>query len=510
MKKMLLFMFMLLCVFALLVSCNKNDYVDEEEETKKQDNVEDNIAMLIEELNKYDTLADVIKSESVTYDADEIISEISKTSKQYNCSFTVTQNGKKAGELDAQAIKKNNEFYIKATADGETAGINASITKDNLFAYALWNEDEKGNIEVSDSAAIDLNNIFENMTVNIDEYVYFKFEGKKMPIDPSVLKMPEISEEHIVYEDGKYVLDNEFLYDSLVATVDAVIDELKNNGEELPEDFEEQYDEIKKEGRKVLDAIDFEMYFLAKLEKVQGMGMSLTVDANNVADALDIDKSELGDMNYLSLFYETSDKGVDLKLEYQEYGQDMNYLKLDCDYIYTGKKLCGFDLKYELENASKTNDESKTEDGYLYEYYKNQIESLDKQSIEIMFNTSNIERANATVFDFKADIKSNSKNYYEYGNEGGVVDTNSTNTESQTVWNISAKTEKANQLSFNMDMSVNETVTDSGNKTKNNTQIAIDGTIEIITENIKLPEINEKVKSAIDKAIKNPQKLFED
>ena len=352
--------------------------------------------------------------------------------------------------------------------------------------------------------------LFENMTVNIDEYVYFKFEGKKMPIDPSVLKMPEISEEHIVYEDGKYVLDNEFLYDSLVATVDAVIDELKNNGEELPEDFEEQYDEIKKEGRKVLDAIDFEMYFLAKLEKVQGMGMSLTVDANNVADALDIDKSELGDMNYLSLFYETSDKGVDLKLEYQEYGQDMNYLKLDCDYIYTGKKLCGFDLKYELENASKTNDESKTEDGYLYEYYKNQIESLDKQIIEIMFNTSNIERANATVFDFKADIKSNSKNYYEYGNEGGVVDTNSTNTESQTVWNIIAKTEKANQLSFNMDMSVNETVTDNGNKTKNNTQIAIDGTIEIITENIKLPEINEKVKSAIDKAIKNPQKLFED
>lgn len=505
MKKLFILMAMLLCISALLVSCNNDDYIDEEE-TKPQDNVEDNIAMIVSELNKYETLDELVKNETATYDYEKLAEELNKMSEQAICSLNLTQDGKKLGSANSEAIMKNNEFYVKATADGESVGVNASITDNYALAYAVWNQDSKGNVKVTDSMAIDLKAYFEELEVYYGNYVFVN--AGDMPIDPKELKMPTITAEQIIYEDGKYSLDNDFLYDAFMTTLEAVIDEMKNNGEELPEDFDEQYEEIKKEGKKILDAIDFELYFLAKLEKVEGMGMSLSMDASRISDVFDIDKSELGDMEHVKIAYEVSTKSVNLEVEYQEKNGPLNMLSVDYDYIYKGKKLCGYTLKYELENTSKTVEESRNDSDYGYDYHKNLSESVDKQSIEIMFDFSNFEKSDATVFDFNASIESKSNTSYEYGNEGGVVDSNISETESKTRLDMSVKTIQAHKANVNMDMSVNQSAINNGEKSKNETTMSIDGTMEVITEGVKLPTINEDVKAAMEKALKNPVNPF--
>lgn len=502
MKKLFALMALILCISALLVSCNKNNI--DEEAPEPQDNVQDNIAMLVSEFNKYETLDDLVKNEATVVDYKELVAELDKISEQGISSFTLRQNGKKAGSIDSDVVMKDNEFYAKATVDGETSGINASITKDYVLAYAVWNQDKNGDVKVTDSMAIDLEEVFEELEVNLEDYVSFDINANDLPVDPKELKMPTITEEQIIYEDGKYLLDNNFLYDAFMTTLDAVIDEMKNNGEELPDDFDEQYEEIKKEGKKILDAIDFELYFLAKLEAVEGMGMSLSMDASKISDVFDIDKGKLGDMEHIKFAFETSTKGVDFQMEYKMFDSPLNMLKLDYDYIYKGKKLCGFELKYELENTSKTVEESRNDSDYGYEYYKNQIETVDKQSMEIMLNTSNFEKSDATVFDFNVSIESKSNSIYEYGNEGGVVDSERRATDSNTQWDMSIRTTQVHKANVDMTMSVNQSEVYNGEKTNNKTDISIDGTIEIITDNVKLPAINEDVKAAIEKALKKP------
>lgn len=506
MKKFLILMALMLCVSALLVSCNKNRGA-EEEETEPQDNVQDNINMLVSELNKYETLDDLMKSESVTVDVDELVAEYAKISEAGSLSLNLSENGKNAGDLDAEYVMKNNQMYAKATADGETVGMNVSILNDNKIAYATWSQDNKGNIVVGESFSIDLDEIFEYLAENIENNFSLNINANDMPIDPKELKMPTITSEHITYADGKYMLDNNFLYDAFISTVDAVIDQMKNNGEELPEDFEEEYENIKKEGKKVLEAIDFEMYFLAKLENIEGMGMNLYFDPVKVADAIGEDKSDITEGDYLELVFETSTKGTDLLLKLMTDG-NLNSIVFDYDYIYKGKKLCGFDLKYELENTSVTDDNSTPVDEYD-EYYKNHKENYDKQSIEIMLDMSNIEKEDSTVFDFKANIQSDTDSYYEYGKEGIVADSQTLEVESLTVWNMSIKTTQANKANITMEMDADQKEVYNGQKTENKSSIGVDGTMEYSDKNIEFPEVDEDIKAALEKALKNPINPFE-
>ena len=503
MKKLFVLILMTLCICALLVSCNKSTYNDEEE-TTPQDNVDNNIAMLVSELNKYETVDELMKNESTPVDHKELIAELNKITEQGFCSLTLKEGGKKAGVLDAEIAMKNNELFAKAVVDGETTGINASITKDNLLAYAVWSEDDNGNVKVADSQAIDLEALFEAFNASLEENVSVNINAEDMPIDPKELKMPTVTKEHITYKDGKYILNNDFLYDAFIETVDTVIDEMKNNGEELPKDFEEQYNEIKKEGKKVLDTIDFELYFLAKLEAIEGMGMSLVVNASKISDALEIDKDEFGDMEQFKIAFEVSVNGIDFVMEYEMPDNTLNMLKLDCDYIYKGKNLCGFELKYELENTTKTSDVSRNDNDYGYEYHKNEIESYDKQSIEIKFDKSNFEKSDATVLDFKVSIESYADTYYEYGNEVGMVDANKNKSESNMIWDISIKTTQSHKADISMNMNMAQVEMNNGKEVRDDTKISIEGTIEVNTEGVKLPEINEDVKAAMEKALKNP------
>ena len=99
MKKLLIFISILLCLSMLFVSCTDKNVDDEEEEyAQPVDNVEDNVNMLIKELNKAETLQDLVNSSKTVVDGQEIVSELRKISAAGKMSLTGYMDGKKEGK----------------------------------------------------------------------------------------------------------------------------------------------------------------------------------------------------------------------------------------------------------------------------------------------------------------------------------------------------------------------------------------------------------------------------
>ena len=72
------------------------------------------------------------------------------------------------------------------------------------------------------------------------------------------------------------------------------------------------------------------------------------------------------------------------------------------------------------------------------------------------------------------------------------------------IWDISIKTTQSHKADINMNMNMAQVEMNNGKEVRDDTKISIEGTIEVNTEGVKLPEINEDVKAAMEKALKNP------
>ena len=138
MKKLLIFISILLCLSMLFVSCTDKNVDDEEEEyAQPVDNVEDNVNMLIKELNKAETLQDLVNSSKTVVDGQEIVSELRKISAAGKMSLTGYMDGKNEGKFDGEFALNKNNFYLSYTEDGaDTYGINAKINEAMNFVFA--------------------------------------------------------------------------------------------------------------------------------------------------------------------------------------------------------------------------------------------------------------------------------------------------------------------------------------------------------------------------------------
>lgn len=509
MKKLLVFISLILCITMLFVSCADKDIVDDEEEyAQPVDNVEDNVNMLVEELNKAETLQELIDNSQTTIDGKELVAELNKLSASGKTTLTMYTDGYKNGTVEGEfAIKKNNLYASATNVDGEQVGINAKINDAMNLAFAVWNKDGD-DIEIAESEAIDLEEFFEACNVEIGNSL--SINTNDIPVDLSEIKLPEFTKDNIVYKDGKYFIDNNFLYDAIIVTVDAIIDSAKNNGEEFPEDFDELYEAFLDQARDVVDIIDFELYYFIELKTIQGFGMSFDFDVEKVAEVLDVDKDEFDGAEYMKLAIEVSTKHQIIDLELKSEQDGLEKLEYKIDYIYDGKEICGYDLQYNLISKSISSDGSRNEygDGYSYEYYTNDTVTTMEQSIYTKIDLSAFEKSNADVVKSSLSLYEKTESYYEYGNEGGAVDVQESQTEQTTAMEMSIKTTEPNKADVDMTVEVKTDSVYNGQKEKNSSTAHIEGTMEFTTNNVKVPEAHSDVKDAMNEALKDPISSF--
>ena len=508
MKKLLIFISIILCLSMLFVSCTDKNQDDEEEEyAQPVDNVEDNVNMLIKELNKAETLQDLVNSSKTVVDGKEVVSQLKKISAAGKMSLTGYMDGKKDGTFDGEFAVKKNNFYLSYTEDGtDTYGINAKINEAMNFVFAAWSKDGD-KIEIDGATAVDLEAYFEAYNLELENY--FNIDTNDIPVDLNEIKLPVFTKDNIVYEDGKYVIDKDFLYDAVIVTIDAAIDSAKNNGEELPDDFDDQYDEIKKIAKDVFEVIDFKLYYFIEFETINGYGVYCNLDIEKVADVLDTSVEELGGVDYMKGTFEISTKHQLVDFE-MKMGKDINKIEYKVDHIFDGKNLCGYDMNYNLSINSHSSDSSKNEsyDGYSYEYYENDMETVTKQSIRIKLDLSAFEKANADVIVADVSLYEKNESYYEYGNEGGVVDVQEGTSVEETTIEFSVKTTEPNKADVNIEGTSKINSENNGIKENSSSTIRVEGTVEFTTDNVTVPGVDKTVEDAMNEALKDPIDTF--
>lgn len=517
MKKFIIALALILCVSVLFVACEKKDNYDDEEETTKGDNVEDNVAMLVDELNKFETLEEAL-GESFSYTQTEInfeefVSELGKISGQGSTEIKVLVDGKNQGSISGEIAIKDKNLYATATNVGTMYGVSANINDSMQLIVGTWyNEKKSGNgVEALDAYAFDLESIFEEYQEQLDEYYddYYNATFNDIPIDLSEIKLPTITADDITYEDGKYVINKDFIYDAIIFTADSIIDAMKNSGEELSDDFDDEYEELKDQLKDAFDVMHIEMYYNVMKEKITGYGFMLELHADEIAEKFEIEDYENGD---IKLAYEATQNNFNFKFEYTDETDFVNFFGFDAKYITEGKKVCGIEAEFDMSVKQLNEDETKTEKYYGYSYDIENTETISSMNLKMMIDLSKFEKANSDVIDISMTVENDVSSYTETGMVAitGDEETKTVFSKSnvQTNTNVSVdfsmKTTDPNKADIDFDMTTKVTQNSNGNKQSDSSKISIEGKLELSNSNVQVPEAPESVKKKMEKAAKNP------
>lgn len=483
MKKLLVFISLILCFSMLFTACASK--TQDEELSQVEDNVEANIDSIVGQLNKYDTLDDLLNMTTTEIDVKDLAEEFKKISAQGSVDLIATTDGEEVGSLEGSFAISNNKLHGEATVDGYTAGIDAEITNALEVVFAAWSEDG-----VEGAAAFNLNDFIDTYMEMASESV----NAEEMPFELSEIKLPEFKEDDIKYEDGKYILDKNFLYNAIVATADSIIDAAKNNGEEIPEDFDEEYEEIKAVAKNVVDAVDFEIYFLVTSEVFQGMGVSANLVMENLYDALgDYADEDMLEVEYIKLAAEVSVKGEKFDFEYKEAEDDhVNKINAEVKYIFDGKALCGLE--------ANANVDVKSSSGYDSDDYSYNSTSNSKMTLKAVLDLSQFDKANATVLDFSMSATSDYTSNDKYSDGTTYSDSN----KSETTATATIKTTEANKADVNFTATQSSDRVSNDNKDSYESTIGLSGKMEYSDKNVTVPAPDADVKDAMDEALANP------
>ena len=480
MKKLLVLIALILCVSMLFVACNKNDAVEDDQ--APVDNVEANIAMLVKALNKCETADGLLDTTTKTVDYEALIAELKKVSAQGSANISAVVDGEDEGTLDFEFAIKDNVLNANAEVDDEKVGIYASISDAYKLSFAAWEDED--DIE---AGAFDIKSIMEEVMEMAEESM-----GDEMPIDLSEIKMPVFTADSIKYEDGKYILDKNFLYEAIVATADSAIDAAMDEGI-LPEDFEEEYDDIKEIAKDVVEVVDVKIYFLIKCEVIEGIGVNLNLDLDKIAKACG-ETNESG-CEYVKASVELSAKGETLNVEYKEDG-NVNKIDVKIDWIYDGDAICGFDAKYDLDMTtgyeSSHGDESSSS--------KSESTTVMKQTITAKLDLSAFEKADSTVFELDVKVSEDCTFDHEYTSGNSEFIKTSRHDINETTLTASVKTTEANKANIVINGLNKYDETYNGENDKGESEIEITGTISFTTKDVTVPAPSKDVQDAIDDA----------
>ena len=495
MKKLLVLISLILCVSMLFVACAKDDV---ENSQPDEQNVEANIDKVITELNKAESLDDIFNTVKTTVDYEQLVAELKKVSAKGALDITATENGEEVGAVTGSFAIKDNVLHAEANNGEETVGIDGFISDAYKLAFAAWyNED--GELDVDEAMAFDIKAIYDEMMEQVNTGI-----EEQLPIDLSEIKLPEFTEENLTYEDGKYILDKQFLYDSIVATAEAFIDAAKEEGlitEDM--DIDTQVAEIKDQAQKVVNAIDLKIYFLVNNEVIEGMGVSVNVKSADLATALELEADEIG-FDYVNASAEVTLTGSKASLEYKELDDSyVNKMSYDVEFLFDEGVVCGVDAKYDIDVKSHSKHESDYDDGDSGYWDKSEYTDIIKQSMTVKFDLSKFDEANATVLDIKADIYEEYEYTYEYGSNYEEAQKNERYTLDETSFTLTVKTTEANKADVVMSGTTHyvRTTNNENEEDRDTTDsIGIQGTVEFTTTDVTVPAPEADVQDAMDNA----------
>lgn len=498
-SKILAFISIILCLSMLFVACTTNENEDQNEQPT--DNPSANIDKIVSELNKGETADELYKNVMDEVDYRKIINDVAAELKKVSASgkaqISVTEDDTTIA-VNADLAIKNNTAYANVTANNETLGLYAELSDKLLFSAACWDKDEEADY---DAAAFDLDKMIDEL-----EDMIKSATSEEAPVSIDLTKIPlvQITADDIKYEDGKYVVSKEYIIKLAESAADGVIDSIKNSGEAnaLPENFEEQYNEIKAQIKNLINAMELKLYYLAKNEVIEGMGIELGVKGSDIVTAFEMEENMLGFDNIKVSAEFNINGAMKASMEYKETDSDfVNKISYEFAPIMDGKNICGLILKCDA-NIQITS-----------EHYSN-ITNID---LDVVVDLSKIDEANATVADIKATTSSEMKGEYyhtkydENGNPiGEELDESYTSVDNGS-FTLSLKTTEANKLDLNMNFKEESKRTSSipENSREDNEEITVTGTIEIKTgDDVTIPEIDAEAKTELENAKKNPLTSF--
>lgn len=485
MKKLLVLISLILCLSMLFVACGNKDG---EENLQPEENIEKNVDKVVSELNKCETLDDLLKLTTTSVDYKELVAELKKISAEGSADLTATEDGEEAGAFEGSFAIKNNVLHAEGTVDGYTVGIDGSISDAYELVFAAW-EKEDGVVNIEEALGFDIAAIMDEAMSMTD---VSSMMGSEVTLDLSEIKLPVFTAEHITYEDGKYVLDKNFLYESVVATADALIDAAKDEGiitEEM--DIDAQVTEIKDQAKKIVDNIDLKIYYLVSQEEITGIGVIVNIDVAKLAAALEVSEEEMGDVTSIKASAEMSATGVSFNMEYND--GYANKISADVKYIFDGEELCGVDAKYDMDMKTSYSNSY----GDVDYYYSSENTSIMKQSIALKLDLSAFDKADATVLDLNVSVSED----YTYKCESSVEEENSDSHSVDTMTiTASIKTTEANKANVTLNGVQKSEGTRNGEIDNSESTIGINGTITFKTNDVTVPAPEADVKDAMDSA----------
>ena len=557
MKKILVLISLILCLSMVFTACNVKDVEDDNNDTgveDRVDNVEANIAMLVKLLNTYENadqiytqVMDMTKQET-TIDLSKVAEELKKVEFQGSTHLAAFEDGEKLEEeVDLSIAIKDNNLHFEGKADGDQIGLDAYLTDSLQFVLAAW-ENYEGEIDIEEAFAIDINDIMDTYMEMMEESMSQVTETE-MPIDLKEVVLGGIKAEDIEYKDGKYYLKKDAIYNCLMATVDSFIDAAAEE-EILPEGFDEQYDEIKAQVKKVVDAVELNIYFLIKYETIEGLGMNANVVIADLAEAMGEDPEDAGDIEYIKAAFEVSINGETASVEFKQAGK-VNKIDANIEFVTEGEKAIGINATcvVDVETVSKytSMEGNYNEETYEYEQFEVAVESVDAVKLDMTSKLTFLYDGDA-VCGFTTDLDVDFENKYKR-TENGVVDyetaskvdieadvladfskfddanatvldvtfkmTDKYNTTSE--WStpyednvnfaFSVKTTDANKANVVVEVGNTHKELEEGKWETDTYSFKIEGTIAGTTKDVTVPAPNAAVKDAMDEAKANPMDI---
>lgn len=458
MKKILVFIALIICVSMLLTSCDavldllsslnggseettveaSSDEASSDEESSEEattepeeervDDVDANIAMLIKLFNTFENAGQILdKVQNVAkpdaaLDFTKMLDEFKKIEVQGNTKVDAWENGEFEEAFDLFFAIKDNNFHLAGVVDGVDGGIRASISDSLMVTLAAW-EKENGVIEIDDAMAFNIDDIKDQYMGMMGDSMS-QITDMDLPFDLADIKLGGLKTSDIEYKDGKYILKKNALYNCVIDTIDSFVDAAADEGL-ITDDMEDQYKEIKKSVKKVFNAIDLEIYFFVEYEVIEGFGMNANAKLVDIAKAMGVEdpdpNSIAGGLEYIKAAFEISEKGEFVNFEFKQNGY-VNKVDAKMEFVTEGEKLMGVDMTYNMDiHTSSESIQAAERDFYTGEIIREEIhhknETIVKAdyvaNISVLYNG---DEACGLTFTGNMDAKSNSNSY-----ENGVI-----------------------------------------------------------------------------------------
>ena len=519
MKKLLILFLLVLCFALIFVACkdenkeattdvasNESESVEDATENTNQgpttDNVEANKNMLVATFSEYKTLDELIPTGGVEADInlDAIAKDLKTISMQGSAKLSAEDTWGKESMNYSFAIK-DNTFYAQTEYEYPdekfVSGKKAKLFDSLDLFFVGWTEDSYDGfqLDVEGSGAINIDLAYEMYMNQLEEYLSDSTDD--LPINFADVKLPTITAEDITYKDGKYIINKSFICESIVFTIDAMIDSAMNSDEYTGS--ADEYDDMKAQIKEFFNSTEFEVYYLVELESINGFGMSVYAKAEDIEKTFDISSDELG-IDYIKASYEASNKGTKLYIEYKDNTSEyVNKFDINMEYISEEENvICGFNLSYSLDmkEISLANG-----DEYYYEYYREKITTIKTQSASITLDFSKLGAENASVLKLKSESYSDMSSevrYKEYGSSGFESYSMRHINSDKTSLDVISETE--NKLGIEKTSMTNYKIYNDGETTPStyDDTSKIVGTVNYTTENVQIPTVNEKVDEYMD------------